>query len=95
MFDRYFNECKPTKLPKNYQEALMLFLYIDKGNTVSVSQAFVDKYISKSVQRRLDSFVAKTKNYKGMKEEEMAPYFKDYADTYFYFFFFVRKIRTN
>ena len=31
-----------------------------------------------------------------MKEEEMAKYFKDdYADTYFYFYFFVRKIKTN
>ena len=31
-----------------------------------------------------------------MKEAEMAPYFKeDYGDTYFYFYFFVRKIKTN
>ena len=95
IFERYLNECKPSKLPKNYQEALMLFLNIDKGKTVSVGSAFVDKFVSKSVQRRLDSFVAKTKNYKGMKEEDMAPYFKEYDDTYFYFFFFVRKIRTN
>ena len=32
---------------------------------------------------------------RGMKEEDMAVYFQDYADTYFYFFFFVRKIKTN
>lgn len=95
IFERYLNECQPTKLPKNYQEALILFLNLDKGNTVSVGPAFVDKFVSKSVQRRLESFVAKTKNYKGMKEAEMAPYFKDYDDTYFYFYFFVRKIRTN
>lgn len=95
IFERYLNECKPSKLPKNYQEALLLFLNLDKGNTVEVGPAFVDKFVSKSVQRRLESLVAKTKNYKGMKEAEMAPYFKEYADTYFYFYFFVRKIRTN
>lgn len=95
IFERYLNECKPARLPKNYQEALMLFLNIDKGKTVSVAPAFIDKFVSKNVQRRLDSFVAKTKNYKGMKEADMAPYFKDYDDTYFYFFFFVRKIKTN
>lgn len=95
IFERYLNECKPQKLPKNYQEALLLFLNIDKGNTVSVGPAFVDRFVSKSIQRRLETFVAKTKKYKGMKEEEMAPHFKEYADTYFYFYFFVRKIRTN
>lgn len=96
IFERYLNECKPAKLPKNYQEALILFLNIDKGETVSVGPTFVDNFVSKSVQRRLETFVAKTKKYKGMKEAEMAPYFKDdYGDTYFYFYFFVRKIKTN
>ena len=96
LIDRYFKECEPTRLPRYYQEALLLFLNIDKGKTVSVAPGFVDKYVSKSVQRRLESFVARTKKYKGMKEEEMAKYFKDdYADTYFYFYFFVRKIKTN
>lgn len=95
-FDRYFKEVNPVKLPRCYQEALLMFLNIDKGKTVSVSPDFIDRYISKSVQRKLDAFVAKTKKYKGMKEAEMAPYFKeDYGDTYFYFFFFVRKIKTN
>jgi hypothetical protein len=83
-------------LPILYQEALLMFLNIDKGNTVTVSPEFIDRYVSKSVQRKLEAFVAKTKKYKGMKEEEMAPYFKkEYGDTYFYFYFFVRKIKTN
>ena len=74
----------------------MLFLNLDKGNTVKVAPEFIDRYVSKSVQRRLENFVSKTKKYKGMKETEMAPYFTDeYGDTYFYFYFFVRKIRTN
>ena len=37
----------------------------------------------------------KKKN-KGKSEEEMAPYFKeDFGDSYFYFYFFVRNIKTN
>lgn len=96
ILDRYFKECNPVKLPKCYQEALLLFLNIDKGKTVSVSPGFIDKYVTKANQRRLEAFVARTKKYKGMKETEMAPFFKeDYGDTYFYFFFFVRKIKTN
>ena len=95
ILDRYFKDFEPKKLPRCYQEALLLFLNLDKGNTVSVAPNFVDNFVSKSVQRRLETFIAKTKKYKGMKEEEMAPYFDDYSDTYFYFYFFVRKIRTN
>lgn len=96
IFERYLNEVQPARLPKHYQEALILFLNLDKGQTVSVGPAFVDKYISKSIQRRLEAFVSKTKKYKGMTEEEMAPHFKsDYGDSYFYFYFFVRKIKTN
>jgi hypothetical protein len=96
IFDRYLKDCNPAKLPKNYQEALLLFLNLDKGKTVNVAPEFIDRYVSKSVQRRLENFVAKTKKYKGIKEAEMAPYFTDeYGDTYFYFYFFVRKIRTN
>ena len=68
---------------------------LDKGQTVTIGDAFMERYIAKSVQRRLASFVDKTKRYKNMKEEEMASHFEDYADTYFYFYFFVRKIKTN
>ena len=96
IFDRYLKEINPVRLPKCYQEALLMFLNIDKGKTVNVSPDFIDRYVSKSVQRRLENFVSKTKKYKGMKEAEMAQYFTDeYGDTYFYFYFFVRKIRTN
>lgn len=94
-FDKYLKVCDPQKLPKHYQEAVLLFLNLDKGKTVSIGDAFMDRYIAKSTQRRLTAFVNKTKQYKNMKEEEMAPYFKEYADSYFYFYFFVRKIKTN
>lgn len=93
--ERYLNEYQPERLPKNLQEGVLLFLNLDKGETVSVGPAFVDRFISKAVQRRLEMFVGKTKQFKGMKEAEMAPHFKEYKDTYFYFYFFVRKIKTN
>jgi hypothetical protein len=93
--ERYLNEYQPERLPKNLQEGVLLFLNLDKGETVSVGPAFVDRFVSKAVQRRLEMFVGKTKQFKGMKEAEMAPHFKEYKDTYFYFYFFVRKIKTN
>ena len=94
-FDQYLKVCNPQKLPRHYQEAVLLFMNLDKGQTVTIGDAFMERYIAKSVQRRLASFVDKTKRYKNMKEEEMASHFEDYADTYFYFYFFVRKIKTN
>lgn len=94
-FDKYLRVCNPKKLPKHYQEAVLLFMNLDKSNTVTISDGFMERYISSSIERRLSSFVGKTKQYKGMKEEDMAPYFKEYSDTYFYFYFFVRKIKTN
>ena len=57
---------------------------------------FMERFISPSTKRRLDAFIKKTSQFKGMKEQQMAPYFKEeYGDTYFYFYFFVRKIKTN
>lgn len=93
--DKYLRVCNPKKLPKHYQEAVLLFMNLDKSNTVTIGDAFIERYISNSNQRRLTSFVSKTKQYKGMKETEMAPYFDEYKDSYFYFYFFVRKIKTN
>ena len=94
-FDKYLRVCNPKKLPKHYQEAVLLFMNLDKSNTVTIGDAFMERCISSSNQRRLASFVGKTKQYKGMDEAEMAQYFDDYDDTYFYFYFFVRKIKTN
>jgi hypothetical protein len=41
-------------------------------------------------------FMQLVSKHKGKSEEEMAPYFKeDFGDSYFYFYFFVRNIKTN
>jgi hypothetical protein len=92
----YVNELKVNRLPKHYQEAVLLFLNLDKGKTVQVPQAFIDRFVSKNTEAKMKSFMALVSKHKGKSELEMAPYFKDdFGDTYFYFYFFVRNIKTN
>ena len=92
----YVNELKVNSLPKHYQEAVVLFLNVDKGRSVQVPKAFLDKYISIGTNNKMNRFMQAVSRHKGMSEEEMAPYFKDeFEDTYFYFYFFVRNIKTN
>lgn len=88
--NRYLYNRQLRRLPTHYQEAIVLFSNLDKS--VDVSRIPIDK----SVDIRFKSFMNRVKMYKGMKEDEMAPHFKeDFGDTYWYFYFFVRKIRTN
>lgn len=87
---RYFVQRKIKRLPTHYQEAVVLFSNLDRS--IDVSQLPIDK----SVSIRFKSFMNRTKRYKGMKEAEMAPFFKDdFGNTYWYFYFFVRNIKTN
>ena len=58
--------------------------------------AFIEKYISMSTNNKLTRFMNVVSEHKGMSEEQMAPYFEEeFKDTYFYFYFFVRNIKTN
>ena len=92
----YVNELKVGSLPKHYQEAVLLFLNVDRGRTVQVPKAFIEKYISMSTNNKLTRFMNVVSEHKGMSEEQMAPYFEEeFKDTYFYFYFFVRNIKTN
>ena len=92
----YVNEFQPSSLPKHYQEAVLLFLNVDKGRTVQVPKAFMDKFISVGTNGKMTKFMQLVSQHKGKSEEEMAPFFKeDFAETYFYFYFFVRNIKTN
>ena len=87
---RYLYNRKLKRLPTHYQEAVLLFSNLNRN--VDVSQLKIDN----SVRMRFNSFMQATKRYKGMKEEQMAPYMlKDYGRTYWYFYFFVRNIKTN
>ncbi len=92
----YVNELKANVLPKHYQEAVLLFYNVDKGRTVQIPDAFFDKFISSATNRKMNDFLRLVSQHKGKSEDEMAPYFKDeFGDTYFYFYFFVRNIKTN
>ncbi|MBR5455611.1 MAG: hypothetical protein IKU76_01510 [Bacteroidaceae bacterium] len=97
IFNEYLRAVNPKTLPRHYQEAFLLFYNLDRGKEVSVNKEFFQRFISANTQRRFDSFLKKVGQYKGKKkEDELAPLFKDeYGDTYLYFYFFVRKIRTN
>lgn len=89
-FSRYLQKRKIMRLPTHYQEAALLFSSISRSVDIS------NLPIEEGVKSRFNAFMRKTKDYKGMKEEEMAPHFKkDFGDTYWYFYFFVRKIKTN
>ncbi len=92
----YVNTFNPRVLPKHYQEAVLLFMNLDKGRTVQVPQAFIERFIQMQTSNRMNAFLRLVSQHKGKTESEMAPDFKsDFGDTYFYFYFFVRNIKTN
>lgn len=86
---RYLGKGKITRVPHHFQEAILLFTNLSKDVTTNIP-------IDASIQRRFEAFLKKTQNYKGKKETEMAPHFvEEFGDTYWYFYFFVREIKTN
>ena len=86
---RYVGKGKMTRVPHHFQEAILLFTNLSNDVTTNIP-------IDNSIRVRFDAFLKKTQKYKGMKESEMAQYFvKEYGDTYWYFYFFVREIKTN
>ena len=86
---RYIGKGKLTRVPHHFQEAIILFTNLNKDVTTNIP-------IDYMVKTRFESFIKEIQKYKGMKEEEMAPYFvEEYGDTYWYFYFFVRNIKTN
>ena len=91
----YMDAPSSKKLPVHYQEAVLLFMNLDKGKT-QLPQAFLDRFVSRGVEAKMKSFMSLVSQHKGKNEEQMAPYFKpDFGNTYFYFYFFVRNIKTN
>lgn len=86
---RYIGKGKITRVPHHFQEAIILFTNLNNSVTTNIPIDF-------NVKSRFESFIKEIQKYKGMEEEEMAPYFVEkYGDTYWYFYFFVRNIKTN
>lgn len=98
------------QLPRHYQEALLLFLTLDKGKTVQVGEEFLNAFVSRGpggVEANFMKFqnsVAKTrdelrKTYPYMTESRLnaviaALLKKEFGNTYYYYYFFVKKIMT-
>ncbi len=77
------------RIPTHYQEALLLFANIDRRADISKFK------FDKNIQQRFREFIKKTKQYKG-KSKDLAPFFKDdFGDTYWYYYFFIREIKSN
>jgi hypothetical protein len=86
----YLGTHSQLRIPTHYQEALLLYANLDRRADISKFK------LDNRVVERFRKFSQLSAKYKGMSEEEMAPYFKDeFGDTYWYFYFFVRDIRTN
>ena len=86
---RYVSKGQLTRVPHHFQEAIELFTNLSKDISTNIP-------IDRQVKKRFEAFLKKTQQYKGMSEAEMAPYFaEEYGDTYWYFYFFVREIKTN
>lgn len=98
------------QLPRHYQEALLLFLTLDKGKTVQVGEEFLNAFVSRGPGgveanfMRFQNSVAKTrdelrKTYPYMTESRLnaviAALLKtEFGNTYYYYYFFVKKIMT-
>ena len=86
----YLGNHAQLRIPTHYQEALLLYANLDRRADISKFK------LDNRVTERFRKFSQLSAKYKGMSEDQMAPYFKDeFGDTYWYFYFFVRDIRTN
>ena len=105
------NDPKSVKqLPRHYQEALLLFLTLDKGKTVQVGEEFLNAFVNRGPGgveanfMRFQSSVAKVRDelrrtYPYMAEERLnavvaALLKREFGNTYYYYYFFVKKIMT-
>lgn len=87
---RYLHQRKVMRLPTHYQEAILLFSALNRN--IDIRRIPIDDIL----RQRFSAFMRKTRDYKGKKEAEMAPHFKkDFGNTYWYFYFFVRDLKTN
>ena len=98
------------QLPRHYQEAVLLFLALDKGKTVQVGEEFLNAFINRvpgGVEANFMKFqnsVARTrdeirKTYPQISEDRLnaviaALLKKEFGNTYYYYYFFVKKIMT-
>lgn len=97
-------------LPRHYQEAILLFLALDKGRNIQIGDEVLNMVISRNVGgveanfKRFQNAVSAHRNelgkkYPDLNEARMNALLasileKEYGNTYYYYYFFVKKIKT-
>lgn len=102
---------KVTKyLPMHYQEAMLLFMALDKGKNVQIGDDFLSAVVSRTpggAESRFNNFQravavnrdAIKKKYPDISDARMNAQLasllkKDFGNTYYYYYFFIKKIKT-
>ena len=97
-------------LPLHYQEALLLFMALDKGKNVKIGDDFLNVIVSRGpagAESRFNNFQravavnrdAIKKKYPDISDARVnaqiaALLKKDFGNTYYYYYFFIKKIKT-
>lgn len=87
---RFFEYCKShPRVPIHYQEAAILYAYLEKHNPDVLP-------LDDDVKRRFNEFQRTLTQNPGKTEEQLQPLFRSlFGDTFWYFYFFVRNVKSN
>ena len=93
-FFRYANSHKTDRMPIHFQEAALLFGNLEPGK-VDISKMPFEK----SVQMKFQAFMEYAKKHAVGENAEKDPkvkqlFFERFGDTYFYFYFFIRDVKS-
>ena len=93
-FFRYANSHRTDRMPTHYQEAALLFGNLEPGN-VDISKMPFDK----SVQMKFKAFMEYARKYAVSENIERNPeikkiFYDSFGDTYYYFYFFIRDVKS-
>ena len=93
-FFRYANSHRTDRMPTHYQEAALLFGNLEPGN-VDISKMPFDK----SVQVKFKAFMEYARKYAVSENIERNPeikkiFYDSFGDTYYYFYFFIRDVKS-
>lgn len=88
-FFRYAESHKTQRMPTHFQEAALLYGNLEKK--VDISRMPFDKVIV----QRFNQFMNFTKQHQGHSEEELKPtFYPIFGDTFYYFYFFIRNVKS-
>ena len=89
-FFRYAESHKDEHMPIHYQEAALLYGTLE--HKVDISKMPFDK----AVTDKFKAFMDYTSQNRGKSEEELRPYYyPQFGDTFYYFYFFIRNVKSN